>query len=449
MRRQPLTNLIIWPRLLPCLGLSCPTDRLPVTMPCAFCAEGWITLYDDPTDGPWYHCRRCQSHGDMLELAMLARKLDLGDALAWLHRQAVLKSQPQPAQVKHYTEQILGRRQRAEQDWQEATWRYMLCYPEIDLLQQRFGLNEGPDLPFWDSRMGVYVRAASVAKTLNILSTGTTHKRRYNLRRGLFEGRGWRGVLLVPFHDLPGRLAGFLCVGRRGEADDFRYLRMRPLNAKKDSTRYVESGLCMYDVLYCETYRPDRFHNTIFVSEDPMFALRLQGRHLRDHEVPLPLTGAYPGELQYKTLQHPWQLQPQRPWQDHPGRHWIFLGWQLTPTLLSMAAEADGYIVITEPPTGSWLGLTSNWLERVCGSQQHWTVALEELVLSRPADEVFQFLLRTGLSDVAFREFCRNCGSAALRRLGMAGVAERHQLDNEVAAEAEGKWHQSGIVCRV
>jgi hypothetical protein len=372
-------------------------------------------------DGVWCYCRGCQLHGDLLGLALRLWGCEIESALDRMRAAGmqVTPGQCREKRVRGYRHAV-QQRLRFDAVWEAASLEAFGRHLSIDSLFQRFHLYEGPTEDQWERKMGGYIRAMSSRDLLDALrhKSKKENRRARNIRYGLFPGEGWGHLMVVPFHDLPKRLLGFLCIGKAGRASDYRFLHTQSLwRVETEHQRVADSGLCMYDVLSQETHDQRRYNGTIVVMEDPMFAIRLQARHLRQSNNPLPLVSTYPGRIQYKDVTHAWRLSVQHTWRLNPGHGWVFWGRQLTPSLLEMAARTDSSIAITEPPSGRDYSDVGQWLWRATQHRRHWSQLLEDTIMCRPKDELISFIQHTELGADLLQEFMKNCRRQTRKRL--------------------------------
>ncbi len=111
-------------------------------------------------------------------------------------------------------------------------------------------------------------------------------------RSRLFSGEDWDDALVIPFQDLPGRICGFLMIGRKGDpqAGDIFF---KAANLQPSSVPLREAGLGMLDALEDGAVEP--FGDTLFVFGDPIVGLHLQGRTFKMHCQPLPIVLSFYG----------------------------------------------------------------------------------------------------------------------------------------------------------
>ena len=104
---------------------------------------------------------------------------------------------------------------------------------------------------------------------------------------GLFHGRDWEELVVVPYFRAPGELCGFVC-GDDREVRPSQFL-MRTFSPRRKGLR--EAGLGMLDAALSS--RTKEFAGTLFIMLDLDLALHLQLRWCRNNAEPLPLVVAF------------------------------------------------------------------------------------------------------------------------------------------------------------
>ena len=159
-------------------------------------------------------------------------------------------------------------------------------------------------------------------------------------------------MLVIAFQDLPGRICGFLFIGRNADpaAGDLVYKPLK-FGSSRQGTR--QAGLAMLPSLLAEP--SPLLGDKAFVMTDPFVALRLQLRYMRSQSSMLPLVLAYFGP-RAATRNVITQL---------PPRHWIFCG--TSPEMIRQAraarARVSPYRVVEEQLSLRML-LPEQWLHR-------------------------------------------------------------------------------------
>lgn len=221
----------------------------------------------------------------------------------------------------------------------EAFWRDARDYlvrsgsPVLAALRSRFRLvsDVAPDV--WAEGPGRLFGGYPHVGVERLFCPSSVLGNRCVSRGRVFRGRGWGDVLVVAHHDLPGRLCGFLFVGRRGEADD-RVYRAVPPRARSGGP--AEAGLaCLWAVDRAD----GSFGGHVVACDDVLLALRLHVRHFRTARTLLPLVACYDGP----------GAQTRSAWSALAGRVPVLWGWRLTPALVCQAVAADGRLAVIGP----------------------------------------------------------------------------------------------------
>ena len=261
----------------------------------------------------------------------------------------------------------------------------------------------------------------------------------------VLHGRGWRELLAVPFSDLPGRVCGYLLVGRNGTADDIRY---HSATACQSITRAgkcypaIEGGLAMLGVLLDKTKRLDDFGNVAFVFGDPFEALRLQARHLMDHENPLPIVGAIDTLLQPNNQGVVRKVSTNNILQAAPKAQPIFCSYTPERRLFERAAKVSGRVWIGTPPTMPYT--VHNWLLDVEQAAKPWTVALEDVIRESSAEFLQEFLHNLEIPDEQLRDFLRKCQEPTRARVRSVArfrrLLETAKANGHTITESDEGW---------
>jgi hypothetical protein len=134
-------------------------------------------------------------------------------------------------------------------------------------------------------------------------------------------------TMLIPYYDVPNRICGFHVVGV-GTPAQRRYLTIF------DGAK--EAGLAGLNTI---EESKAAFKDNYVVVNDAWIAARIQLRHFRMNENPLPLVAYYDEGQKIRTSAFVWNaITHRRP---------IFWGWRMTPDLLNQAINANGRIHIT------------------------------------------------------------------------------------------------------
>jgi len=356
----------------------------------------------------------------MIELAAKFWKCSLHDTVARLEHEGLHfpDGRATAHAVNMYADLHVGRRQRCQNLLETARKRMADGSVPVERLIHRLGLRQEQQRQDWAARMGRFMGAAN----LHVVR-GTFVRFKNPKQRGgnplsqmqLFRGVGWKDVLVIPFHDLPDRFAGFLFIGRQARKQDYAFKIVDEVRGNS-SGRRAEIGVCMYDVLTGPTDRQDWFRNDVFVMADPVVALKLQSRHMRDSALPLPVVGTY-NKLLPRGKSQDWELVTYQLWNTLPGRRFIFWGPILSGNLFNMAARADGLVCISPVPTNMGRESSAGWLRRLQRKARHWTEVLETSLRTLPEESAVKLLSNLDLSSDVMRMFVDGCGDIAKQRI--------------------------------
>ncbi len=424
-----------WVSVLELLGVPVKGQALPARLTCPLCHTGRLHVYEDTTSGgAWHYCHQCLSAGDMIELCAAA--WDCSPAVAV--RRLVNKGIPIPAErttaeeIQQYVLSQPMTRNRMRDFWRQS--RERLTHSRSATVAQllgRFQLSLTSDVDRWERTAGRHLgvtRREDVEKTFNAGSWRARSSHCYTLRGG-----GWQDVLVLAFHDLPERIAGFLLAGRGGRAEDrvFRTTGPRFLYPGRDP---FEAGLAGLDTLDASK---SMFGEHVLAVDDALLAARLQLRHYQTNDRPLPLVAYHDSE----------RIRTRNVWKVLDRHLPVFFGWQLTPTLLHQAIIADGLIALAP-------------LDRVCKESIDHYLRLDE-----PRDLFRKALKRAKPWRQMLRDWAEETTDAAIENLllGLEGyghdprvlaavtdrladlvlapktVTEAH-LGNRTIVEKDGQW---------
>jgi len=305
-------------------------------------------------------------------------------------------------------------RRRLKDLWQQAQ-KYLnnRLSPTLSYLRQAYGLQCHMSLERWQEGPGQLVGAAAVSQVEAAFVPGVLQPRdgpgpQYCVGQRIFKGLGWDDVLLTPFYDLPGRVAGFMFLGRRGvnPADQvFHALERRQGQGQK--YRPYEAGLAWLPQLCRDS--PDREFLAI---SDPWLALRLQLRHFQGFSTPLPLTVWHDGPAG-RTSRQAWQILE--------GRRVVIWSWQLDHRAVYQAIQANADIALAGPeePTARSLAhyarqhIPIDLVRRILSRARPWREALGRWARDASEGAIEELLLNLESYGVDVADLCRS--SPALR----------------------------------
>jgi hypothetical protein len=273
------------------LGSRPASQAWPTTADCPICKQWPMEIYRTD-DGGWFHCRRCDRRGDMIDLVAAARGLSLHAAIVWLALRSP-RDLPSRWEIDRHLEthvalraRTIALRDRAAAHLLDRSWwnNSLLgrCWFPPEVPWERLLAGPGGVLGIAD--------AADVERCFS----PTTMREEDRLRHrnnpsahAVFRGRGWRDVLVFPYYDLPGRISGFQLVGRDGGPQDRIFKGVaRDYRGNQHVPGVMEAGLAMHPGVPNAWIRGN---GNVVAIDDVVQATRLQLRHFERSRIPLPL----------------------------------------------------------------------------------------------------------------------------------------------------------------
>ena len=288
----------------------------------------------------------------MLELAAATWKLNLQETILRLENNGVNfpASAATPEELDNYKNTIIAPQIRAQALKSDSSFTLSRGL-DIKLIQNKLGLNAALSQTVWRERMGQFIGAVDFVRATQAYLPAVTDS--FNAKKTascIFRGKGWTNVLVVPFQDMPGRICGFLFVGRKAEIEDVIY---KPVHSTIHNNQHaspaiqtIEAGLCMYDVLQTQTAFSHVFKNNIFVTANPFDALKLQNRHMRDSSLPLPVVGSYHGIYTTQRRKNKYNVSSLNGWDASSNKKFIFWSKKSQAAVFNMASRANGRVCV-------------------------------------------------------------------------------------------------------
>ena len=352
-----------------------------------------------------------------------------------------------PVIVSRYEETHLRHRERIQDLWQKAQQRLPLQDTEqlVELCQKVGGRTAMPS-PVWFERAGRFLggcHANDVRMALQYHMCQKRIKLGQDLNAGrsrVFVGKGWDDVLVIPFYTAPGRINAFMFVGRDAtDPEDFVFKRVTPIISQfecKDQAPMWDSGLTMYETLMRDH---QKFGTTAFILNDPILALKLQLRHLRDSNTPLPICGSIiDGKVSNRWV-----------WRSMFPRDYIIWAPEMCPELIQQAVRANGRIAIGDSLTAMVDDPAKRrpveWLERMERMAKPWATVLEEEFQKKDVAECENLLLSLQLTDAELDRFISGCCEPVRVKLDQIYAANKRQyrsvsISGKTVIEEDGYW---------
>lgn len=387
-----------WDAVCTALRIPFHSRALPTRTRCPLCGGDALDIFhDNNCGGEWHHCRACGSKGDMLQLACAAWGTGPAAALARLSEAGV----PVPRAALDDPEAACGgyaERRRVSEFWDRARAAYPNDHGlDVQRIRRRHHLRLDVGGDRWEAGPGALVGSATRDQVEALFDPAQNRGSR------VLAGRKWRGVVLAPYYDLPGRVRAFSFLGRDGHPVSDHVFRLAgPGGAGRD-----EAGLAGWPAA-----SPDCDRRYVIAVDDWLLALRIQFRHFRTAMRPLPLA----------VWRDDGRVRTRRAWEMLCGRRVVFWSPTLDRRVLMQAVEADGMIVGVGPSSASRV---AHYLRRRPGTDLYrslvakarpWPEAMRRWMLVSPDGVVDDLLRGLELAGADVSHMLRQCGPSAAAR---------------------------------
>jgi hypothetical protein len=419
---QSLNGRLSWVRVLPLLGIQPEAAVLPCTVPCPLKdCQGQMTLYHDENGGgAWSYCPGCRFAGDMIELA--AAYWDGLDIITVIRKLTSLGVDlpddfTLPDGIARYLKFHVNKRSRMWNFWQQACTRLLVDDNKVlRALQHKLNIRLSLDRERWLQGPGLFFGGSNKGTVeacfQPIVSQHYVDRSKNAGMHRIFIGAHWTDVLVIPFFDLPGKIKGFLFLGREGRIPEdtifalLRYSGAYIFDKQWHNMRSLDSdcGLALYNAMPFA-------HHELYVMADPILALRLQCWHMQDHSVPAPVVSIY-RDSKVRTNTHIWRhvRQPLIFW-GAPSAE-LFRHARETNALISM----DGF-TSTGPIRSFTRTPLLEHLKRVKETAKPWNVVLNSLLHELPIAMTETILLGMEMPREELRSYIDKCPDELQARL--------------------------------
>lgn len=329
--------------------------------------------------------------------------------------------------VSDYEVMYLTPKKRVDEFWERCRLTHVAAETSgLRMLQRRFAANTND--PEWINKAGVLIGSCyrkEVDSCFNPQKTANWDQVK-NQRSGscpshVFKGKNWNELLAVPYWDLPGRVCGFLFIGREADiTNDFVYKGM--LYGSFDA------GIAMLPTLLQGAH--NRFGHTKFIFTDVDIAIRFHVRHSRDHDRMLPL-GATWDRGNYAT---------NKVWEWCHSDQLVFWGSDRLKTI-AQAKKARGKVSMlqvtpTELETNMRNYSPAEWLERIRLQTMHWAPALQDYLSQVGELEAEEAFLYLDMHGKELEKFIEGCPHKLKNRLSY--ISAHRTFSTKV--KFEGQW---------
>lgn len=413
------------------IGCTVKSSALPNLASCPICkARDQLLVFVDPTlGGEWSYCRECKFAGDMITLASETWKLGIPSTLRKLSStEDIATALSDQRAIENYNDFFYKPFRRIKEYWHKCQQNHTVAdTSQLRMLQRHFNVLSNAD--DWAERTGRFIGSSNKVLSDAFLEPKRfanwdtyKHKSTGSFSSKTFRGPKWKDLLVVPYWDLPGRICGFLYIGREGRLEaDFLFKSLLRGEAH-------EAGLAMLPALL-EGGHPT-FGMTKFIMTDVDIAMRFHARHGRDHFRALPL-GATWDDGHYATAEI---------WKCFHPQNLVF--WGTEPlTVIDQARRANGNVsrlVVTrmELDTNLRSYTPTEWLERIRIAAVPWAAALQTYLVKLDDQAIEEALLKIDLCDKELSQFIAGCEPDMQERL--KNICANKRYANKV--KFEGKW---------
>ena len=421
--RDNLARYINWTDAADILGLPPGTSRaLPALLPCPICraqtlplelAARSLILQHSTLGGQWHYCSGCGHQGDLLSLLSRLWGLKLRATISKCDQLGLFKTKTvTKADIDNY---IAGRRfeNRLTKVWNQSRG------PEIYSSQCRkvawqLGWKLSPTVAWREigaEQLLGCLATEQIEAILQIDSTRASGRKNgciFNTGNGkIFTGAHWTKAVVLPFFDLPGRLAGLMFYGRQLRIDkDILFCTADP--DKKYSVK--EGGLHLHPSLL-------EVSDSLIAFSSLKHYMRLQLRQLDVSAEPLPMVG--------------WQCNAgavtTNAWQMLSAKRLIFCEPRVNSQTFQMAVAQDGYIhempteTSGEAAANAWLKeyYAADVVQIIQDTAVPWPEFLDKLCQrnKRSFDNLLEPLLTDETLLLAIRQYCDSDTKQAVKTL--------------------------------
>ncbi len=457
---RSLNAYLDWPLVAQVLNQQTREPALPTYTACPLCDSGAVAIYRDHlVGGAWYHCRTCNSSGDMIELAARIWDLSLEETIAKLAGHGC--ELPSDAQsVARYIHDHVDYRKRLMQLWQASRSGLQRRAGDLMHLEQRFNLRCDVSQDRWADGPGCLLGGIDAEKVERTFAPGVMKHADIKVQRSspsehaIFQGPKWREVLVLPFFDLPRRICSFLFAGRAGEYPaDFVFRRANMgFHGNGYGCAALEAGLAMHPRVL-DAADSDWEHTIVAVS-NPIAALRLQMRHVRESIRPLPLVIWYDSLLRRKQHAGGRRTRTINAWEMLGNRKIVFWMPEISAATFLQAIAHDGWVSRMGPRFSGdetlkqymWRYSPREVIKHILQAAEPWPRALSranDQMVSSEAEAMFLRLQSDGADLERVAESCGKLTGQRLAKMFVDGGQRTAVLCGKTIIEQAGKWYVS------
>lgn len=359
---------------------------------------------DQSTAGQWHYCPDCKSKGSLVHLLSRVWKLDTLATLTKLNKeiQTIPKEVLTEKGAKEYDELSITQYEKLAEFWSNAKRNQWFNSPEL-LNISKYDIIATTSTQEWSKKTLEAVVGAHDARDIYEFFTGDKVKRDTNTMKKIFGESDWRGVLVMPFYDMPGRINALLCLGRDGDPEkDIRFVQLVP---------HKDAGLQFHPRLLHD--RP----SFLIAMEDPTCYVLASIRHYNVSRSPANFVLWHSGK-DAQTQPTAWDM-------VGSGKDIIFWNPTISKETIKQAMKVNG-LISTYTISGSDQKTIYNKLaakpaidliRSIKKAAKPWPRALDVIIGSLTDAELEDFYFQLGLSDREFDQALRYCSYETCVRL--------------------------------
>lgn len=367
----------------------------PITIPCKIC-KSLLNIYNDSDVDIWLHCAKCDFAGDIIEYlgklwkykktSSIIKKLDnmkLSELMipAWAMK---------PSSIRQYEKRVTEFKALVNDYYKELTTRPFRNNPYVVQLHNDLGICSTYDTDRWNRQMQQFF---GLEKTRRVLRVSSEYITKEILNNNIPE----QNYICTIFHDLPGRISGFLYTSRAAKYPSKEWYFKSAKTLSKLKTEY-ESTADFQSILKYKDQKFDAgvafyeaacgynnfFPDEVFVTLDPMLAFKLHSRWYMDHSDYLPLVLAL--DTDYFTSTHVWQ--------NLPDKKYILIGTEANKELFNIAANIGmGTKIYIGPIDETDIKNYTILLSKIQENAKPWYRVFDDTLTSLKKNEFEEYLL--------------------------------------------------------
>lgn len=345
------------------------------------CRRNSLAVHVDTiADGFWVNCDRCVWAGDLIELASKCWGVDLPTAIARL-RPTFPQLPDSAEELARYVGGVVEHRQRVGGLWRQSKERFESAeiprsiMPSLD----RLGVVRDDGSPTeWIRHASGLLGCATKDEIEKTFHPSVMTAKRNSSAYRVFRGPHWDNLAVIPFEDMPGRICGFLFIGRQATDDD---IVSRRVCWGHNHNRLAYDGVPAEFGLAGRRWVEASDVNQALAVNDPFLAYSLQSVQARNSGKPAPVV-LWHDALDGQTRDS-WRMLTERPivfWTNK----------EIDPVLMSHAMLTDSKI-----STAPWLkdfSLPSAWIKHVWTNGRSWPQVMSKLVRTLAPHDLQAFL---------------------------------------------------------